>query len=167
MVFRQGFTTVNRFLFNFRRYFYHVCYVLTFKKLHYKSWSCVFIRTNVIVKFYAQCGQWWWENRAIAQVCQQEPWFWNGLRRWNARHETRHCFQQRWRRAFDHKQCAWLLWYQDHKKAKGTHCASSISIQFNLAARVQRISKTLTVTYNNETEQVARYKVVGQVIERE
>jgi len=43
----------------------------------------------------------------------------------------------------------------------------TISIQFNLAARPQRISKTVTVTYNNEAEPVVRYRVVGQVVERE
>lgn len=44
---------------------------------------------------------------------------------------------------------------------------STISIQFSLAARPQRISKTVTVTYNNEKEPVVRYRVVGQVVERE
>lgn len=44
---------------------------------------------------------------------------------------------------------------------------STISIQFSLAARPQRISKTVTVTYNNEAEPVVRYRVVGQVVERE
>ncbi len=43
---------------------------------------------------------------------------------------------------------------------------STISIQFSLAARPQRISKTVTVTYNNEKEPVVRYRVVGEVVER-
>ncbi len=43
----------------------------------------------------------------------------------------------------------------------------TISIQFSLAAKPQRISKTVTVTYNNEAEPVVRYRIVGQVVERE
>ncbi len=43
----------------------------------------------------------------------------------------------------------------------------TISIQFNLAARPQRISKTVTVTYNNESDPVVRYRIVGEVVERE
>jgi hypothetical protein len=43
----------------------------------------------------------------------------------------------------------------------------TISIKLSLAARPQRISKTVTVTYNNEAEPVVRYRVVGQVVERE
>ncbi len=44
---------------------------------------------------------------------------------------------------------------------------ATISIQFNLASKPQRISKTVTVTYNNESDPVVRYRIVGEVVERE
>jgi len=43
----------------------------------------------------------------------------------------------------------------------------TINIEFRLAPRAQRISRTVTVTYNNEEKPTERYRIVGQVIERE
>lgn len=43
----------------------------------------------------------------------------------------------------------------------------TINIEFRLAPRAQRISRTVTVTYNNEEKPTERYRIVGQVVERE
>lgn len=43
----------------------------------------------------------------------------------------------------------------------------TINIEFRLAPRPQRISRTVTVTYNNEQSPTERFRITGQVIERE
>ncbi len=43
----------------------------------------------------------------------------------------------------------------------------TITIEFRLAARPQRISRSVTVTYNNEERPTERYRITGQVVERE
>ncbi|MFO7873915.1 MAG: DUF1573 domain-containing protein [Bacteroidales bacterium] len=42
-----------------------------------------------------------------------------------------------------------------------------IKIEFRLAPRPQRISRTITVHYNNEDNPTERYRIVGKVVERE
>ncbi len=42
-----------------------------------------------------------------------------------------------------------------------------IKIEFRLAPRPQRISRTVTVTYNNPQSPTERFRIVGEVIERE
>jgi len=43
----------------------------------------------------------------------------------------------------------------------------TIEVSFRLAPRPQRISRTVTVNYNNEERPTVRYRIVGQVVERE
>ncbi len=43
----------------------------------------------------------------------------------------------------------------------------TINIEFRLAPRPQRISRTVTVTYNNEERPTERFRITGQVVERE
>ncbi len=43
----------------------------------------------------------------------------------------------------------------------------TINIEFRLAPRPQRISRTVTVTYNNEERPTERFRITGQVIARE
>jgi hypothetical protein len=43
----------------------------------------------------------------------------------------------------------------------------TINIEFRLAPRAQRISRTVTVTYNNEERPTERFRITGQVVERE
>ena len=43
----------------------------------------------------------------------------------------------------------------------------TINIEFRLAPRPQRISRSVTVTYNNEERPTERFRITGQVIERE
>ena len=43
----------------------------------------------------------------------------------------------------------------------------TINIQFRLAPRAQRISRSVTVTYNNEERPTERFRITGQVVERE
>ncbi len=43
----------------------------------------------------------------------------------------------------------------------------TIEVSFRLAPRPQRISRSVTVNYNNEERPTQRYRIVGQVIERE
>ncbi len=43
----------------------------------------------------------------------------------------------------------------------------TINIEFRLAPRPQRISRTVTVTYNNETKPTEVFRITGQVVERE
>ncbi len=45
--------------------------------------------------------------------------------------------------------------------------ADTISVDFRLAQRPQRISRTVTVTYNNPEEPTIRYRITGQIVERE
>ncbi len=45
--------------------------------------------------------------------------------------------------------------------------ADTISVEFRLAQRPQRISRTVTVTYNNPEEPTVRYRIMGQIVERE
>ncbi len=42
-----------------------------------------------------------------------------------------------------------------------------INIEFRLAPRAQRISRTVTVTYNNEERPTERFRITGQIIDRE
>ncbi len=42
-----------------------------------------------------------------------------------------------------------------------------INIEFRLAPRPQRISRTVTVTYNNEERPTERFRITGQIIDRE
>ncbi len=42
-----------------------------------------------------------------------------------------------------------------------------IEVAFRLAPRPHRISRTVTVNYNNEERPTVRYRIVGQVVERE
>ncbi|TVR38026.1 MAG: DUF1573 domain-containing protein [Bacteroidia bacterium] len=42
-----------------------------------------------------------------------------------------------------------------------------IKIEFRLAPRPQRISRTVTVTYNNPQSPTERFRITGQVVERE
>lgn len=42
-----------------------------------------------------------------------------------------------------------------------------INIQFTLAPRPQRISRTVTVSSNSETNPTAIFRIVGQVVDRE
>lgn len=43
----------------------------------------------------------------------------------------------------------------------------TINIEFRLAPRPQRISRSVTVTYNNEERPTERFRITGQVVERE
>ena len=43
----------------------------------------------------------------------------------------------------------------------------TINIEFRLAPRAQRISRSVTVTYNNEEKPTERFRITGQVVERE
>ncbi len=43
----------------------------------------------------------------------------------------------------------------------------TIEVSFRLAPRPQRISRSVTVNYNNEERPTVRYRIVGQVVERE
>ncbi len=43
----------------------------------------------------------------------------------------------------------------------------TINVEFRLAPRAQRISRSVTVTYNNEDKPTERYRITGQVVERE
>ncbi len=43
----------------------------------------------------------------------------------------------------------------------------TIEVSFRLAPRPHRISRTVTVNYNNEERPTQRYRIVGQVVERE
>ncbi len=43
----------------------------------------------------------------------------------------------------------------------------TITVEFRLAPRPQRISRSVTVNYNNEQQPVVRYRITGQVVERE
>lgn len=41
-----------------------------------------------------------------------------------------------------------------------------INIEFRLAPRPQRISRTITATYNNEEQPSKTYRIMGQVVQR-
>jgi len=43
----------------------------------------------------------------------------------------------------------------------------TIEVSFRLAPRPQRISRSVTVNYNNEQRPTERFRIVGQVVERE
>lgn len=43
----------------------------------------------------------------------------------------------------------------------------TINIEFRLAPRPQRISRTVTVTYNNTERPTQTFRITGQVVERE
>ncbi len=43
----------------------------------------------------------------------------------------------------------------------------TIEVSFRLAPRPQRISRSVTVNYNNEERPTERFRIVGQVVERE
>ncbi len=43
----------------------------------------------------------------------------------------------------------------------------TINVEFRLAPRPQRISRSVTVTYNNEERPTERFRITGQVVERE
>lgn len=43
----------------------------------------------------------------------------------------------------------------------------TVNIQFRLAPRAQRISRTLTLTSNSETNPTAVFRIVGEVVEKE
>ncbi len=43
----------------------------------------------------------------------------------------------------------------------------TIEVSFRLAPRPHRISRSVTVNYNNEERPTVRYRIVGQVVERE